>query len=293
MAALECGPRARDRVELRIAAAFWVAAGTTSLLCGSFVDWLPYAVPVGGVALLWPIVRRKAWAPRLLEWLPFPLVLVTYDMLHAVAGRCWNWTLDPWLRGVDRALFGTDVAKALEPLVAPPLTTFLAACYASYYVVLLAVGVRWYLQGRRLAFREFMVAETGALFVGYFGYLFLPAIGPHVYFHASEFTVPLTGDFIGPVIRSRALQHGGLNPRDAFPSLHTANAVTLLLMAWRHERRLLWFVTVPMLGLIVATVYLRFHYVADVLAGAALAVAWQFATIALVRREAGARGRSG
>lgn len=285
------GPRARDRVELRIAAAIWVAAGLTSALCGSFADWLPYAVPVAGACALWPVVRRKAWAAPVLEWLPFPLVLVTYDMLHAVSGRCLGWTLDPWLRAADRAVFGTDVAKALEGVVTPALTTFLAACYASYYVVLLAVGIRWYAQGRRLAFREFMVAETGALFLGYFGYLLLPAMGPHVWFASSDFAVPLTGDFIGPAIRARAALHHGLNPRDAFPSLHTANAVTLLLMAWRHERRVLWFVTVPMLGLVAATVYLRFHYAVDVVVGAALAVAWQRATIALVRREAGAPNR--
>ena len=74
-------------------------------------------------------------------------------------------------------------------------------------------------------------------------------------------------------------------PRDAFPSLHTANAVTVLLVALRHERRLLWVYTLPVAGLVVATMYLRFHYAVDVVVGVALAVAWQAVVPALLTPE--------
>jgi membrane-associated phospholipid phosphatase len=233
---------------------------------------------VAAVFALWPVVRRFPWAGRALDWLPFPLVLVTYDMLHSLVPRTWDWTIDPWLRDADRTLLGTDVGRLLEPLVHPALTAFFAACYVSYYVVPVAVGVRWYLTGRRSAFRDLMVGVVGLLFVGYVGYLLLPAKGPHTYLSPSHWGVPLDGDFASVWIRSRFAVHDGLAPRDAFPSLHTANAVTLLILTRRHDRAAFRAVAVPMIGLVAATMYLRFHYLVDVVAGAALAVAWDLLT---------------
>ena len=59
----------------------------------------------------------------------------------------------------------------------------------------------------------------------------------------------------------------------AFPSAHVSGAVVVSLVAWRHQRRLAY-VLVPITGsVIIATVYGRFHYVLDTLAGAALAIA--------------------
>lgn len=271
--------------------AFWAVAGVTAAVCGTFATWLPYGASFGALLGVWAVVRRRPGSGRVLslvlDWLPFPLVIVTYDMLHAVSPRSWGWTLDPWLRDADRLLLGADAAALLRPFSDPALTTVLAAGYAGYYVVPLAAGIWWYARGRRLAFRELMIAETGALFAGYLGYLFLPAQGPHLYLGRAELGPPLEGDFIGPLIRLRAEAHAGLTPRDAFPSLHTANAVSLLVVAWRHDRRAFAAVLVPMCGLLAATVYLRFHWVADVVAGAALAVAWQPAAAALARRESG------
>src|SRR5262249_13079513 len=150
-----------------------------------------------------------------------------------------------------------------------------------YYPLTIGVAVWFYAKRRRVAFREYVVGEIGALFIGYLGYLLLPALGPHAYLPAATWTVPLDGDFIGPAVRSLNANHGGAFPPAAFPSLHTANAVTILLVTWRHDRRAFATCLVPALGLVAATVYLRWHYVVDVAAGAALAVAWQ----ALIRRK--------
>ena len=59
----------------------------------------------------------------------------------------------------------------------------------------------------------------------------------------------------------------------AFPSAHVSGAVVVSLVAWRHQRRLAYLL-VPLTGsVMVATVYGRFHYALDALAGAALAIA--------------------
>lgn len=281
------GPRLLDRPEMALGLAFWVVSGVTAAACGTFAHWWPYAVPVAAFVAAWPRIRRARAAPTVLDWAPFPLVLVTYDMLHAVAPRSWAGTIDPFLRSADRALLGGDAAALLAPSASPALTAFFGVCYASYYVAPVAVGAWWWASRRRTAFRELMVGVAGALFVGYLGYLFLPAVGPHVHIAPADVGPALEGDFMGAWIRARYEVHDGHAPRDAFPSLHTANAVTLLLMAWRHDRRAFAALLVPMTGLVGATLYLRFHYVVDVAAGALLALAWQPAALALVRREAG------
>ena len=273
-------PRLRSRLELRLAAAFWIVAAVTAFLCGTRSAYLPYAVPVAVLAVLYVAASRSRWTPSpgvmrwvagAVDWAPFALVVVTYDMLHEVSPRCWATTIDPYLAACDRAVFGTDLGHITSPHVSPAIAWALSACYAFYYVAPLSLGIWWWRRNRR-AFRELMLGETGCLFIGYLGYLLLPAVGPHA--HLPEFAAPIAGDWIGPLIRARNAGHGGHFPRDAFPSLHTANAVTLLIAAWRHERRVLYVYGLPMLGLIAATMLLRYHYAVDVLAGALLAAAF-------------------
>ena len=60
---------------------------------------------------------------------------------------------------------------------------------------------------------------------------------------------------------------------DCFPSGHTAGAVLVILATRKWMPRLFWVVLPIASSLIFATVYLRYHYVIDLIAGAALAVA--------------------
>ena len=61
--------------------------------------------------------------------------------------------------------------------------------------------------------------------------------------------------------------------RDAFPSGHAMMTLVAMWWSWRQRLRLRWALSVIGVLLILATVYLRYHYVVDVLAGALLAVA--------------------
>ncbi|MHB9029319.1 MAG: phosphatase PAP2 family protein, partial [Candidatus Latescibacterota bacterium] len=53
--------------------------------------------------------------------------------------------------------------------------------------------------------------------------------------------------------------------------LHTAITVIVTTYAWKYKRWLFWGFLPVNIGIILATVYLRYHYVVDVLAGLALA----------------------
>ena len=62
-----------------------------------------------------------------------------------------------------------------------------------------------------------------------------------------------------------------MDSRAAFPSLHAAVSLVALVYAWRYAAPWFWVLLPFVLGLWVSTIYLRHHYVVDLLAGWALA----------------------
>ncbi len=99
----------------------------------------------------------------------------------------------------------------------------------------------------------------------------IPAQGPRVAL-AAEQTVTLE---VTPVSRtiSRKLNELEHTKDDAFPSGHTMITVFCLLVAYRETRKVFRAWLPVAILLIVSTIYCRFHYVVDVLAGLALAFA--------------------
>ncbi|HTK68861.1 MAG TPA: phosphatase PAP2 family protein, partial [Candidatus Eisenbacteria bacterium] len=80
------------------------------------------------------------------------------------------------------------------------------------------------------------------------------------------YSIDLHGDPTLDYTRS-AVSAVPLTSFGAFPSLHCAVALLALLLAWKHLRWFFW-VQLPFgIGLILGTVYLRHHWVVDILAG--------------------------
>jgi membrane-associated phospholipid phosphatase len=96
------------------------------------------------------------------------------------------------------------------------------------------------------------------------------------------------GQFQGEAVQliRRMLDRAEGVTRDCFPSGHTELTMLVLYCAWRFERRAFWIMVPPACVLVISTVYLRYHYVIDVIAGAVVAVA----IMALADRLYGALG---
>jgi membrane-associated phospholipid phosphatase len=60
--------------------------------------------------------------------------------------------------------------------------------------------------------------------------------------------------------------------RDCFPSGHTELTLLVLFYAHRFHTKVFWWLLPLGIGVIISTVYLRYHYVMDVVAGALVAV---------------------
>jgi membrane-associated phospholipid phosphatase len=158
--------------------------------------------------------------------------------------------------------------------VTPFLAAFLYVAYSMYYFLPLVLG--GFLWSRDVATaRRYIFTLSVCFYVSYAGYFTVPAYGPRTAL-ADRNRVPLETSAVARVISKtiNELEHTKL---DAFPSGHTMITVAVLIVAWRRARRLFWFLLPVALLLIASTMYCRYHYFVDVIAGVVLA----FATVPL------------
>jgi membrane-associated phospholipid phosphatase len=237
-------------------------------------------------------VRRRSFASVchgatefIRDWLPFVTLIVVYENLLPLIRSIRPSLYDEAALRADRALFGETPSVWLQPFITPGRTEWLALFYLSLFALPIVSAGLLYLAGRRTEFREFLLAFTAAGFLGYLGYLLIPVVGPRYYFpelyrltlfgvpSAAPVALAMPGSFSAVAERiSHAAAHPGNQPPNCFPSLHTAWGLIALILAYRRTRWLFYCYLLPVSSLIFATVYLRFHYMVDVIAGAALAV---------------------
>jgi membrane-associated phospholipid phosphatase len=146
--------------------------------------------------------------------------------------------------------------------------------YANFYLIAPSTVVALWLRGRRVEAREALLGVILCFYSGYVLYLVFPAAPPRLYLESlGLFDITLRG---GPILNFqqsliRMMPHDA--SRAAFPSLHSAVSLLSLVYAWRHARWFFPWLLVAVVGLLLSTVYLRHHYVVDLLAGALL-VPW-------------------
>jgi PAP2 superfamily len=244
---------------------------------------------VGGAALKWSFVfwgclltgmGIYAWAqrnPTPWRWrvrlLFYPAAMgMSFYALGLAVPLLGIPKVDGLLLGLDRALVGETPALAWEPWLRPWLEDLAMAGYLFFFYYLIAGPGHYCLHNLRL-FRKCIVGLFTMYALAFTGYSVLPAAGPHVYM---TFDTPLHGPWLlDQVIKTVNQASNGL---DVFPSVHLAASLYLLLFDWKHWRRRFWWVLGPCLILAFATLYLRFHYLVDLLAAVPVAlIGWWMA----------------
>lgn len=218
------------------------------------------------------------------DWAAFPMVLFTYKQLYFMITSIHHGKdYDNLLMALDRALFRVDPTEWLAGFSNPLTTEVLQIAYSLFYVFFIAVGMELYWKQDLRQFRSFRFTVVYGFLISYVGYFFLPAVGPRFTLHDfSAIDVDLPGLFLTPFLRSfvnffESIPGGFSNEvafacaqRDAFPSGHTMMTLIAILLAYRFSLKIRHIVLGMGILLIFATVYLRYHYVVDVVAGAIL-----------------------
>jgi membrane-associated phospholipid phosphatase len=202
----------------------------------------------------------------------FPLVFIAplYWELRFLAQLFSRGYNDVLILSWEEALFGEQLAVTLsQHLPYFWLSELMHFFYAMYWALLPLAAAMLYSRRRFEGLRELVFVESVVFFSCYLVYIFFPVTGPFYQF-------PEIGGHLasGPMYRfvHWVLTDGG-SMGAAFPSSHVAVAVTIVLVAWRHDR-LVRAVMLPLVvGLTISTVYGRFHYGIDALAGVLMALA--------------------
>ena len=184
-------------------------------------------------------------------------------LMHNPYGHDLVWHQDTVLSHWDVALFG-DLPRAL--MASQPaawVTDLFMGCYLFFFYYLVG-GLLFYFVTNLEKFRVCLVGFCTLYALGYVSYTLLPAAGPVAEMGAR------TGGWLTNVGGSFIAER--TNGVDVFPSIHMAASLFLLLFDWEHRRNHFWWVLAPVVGLWISTVFLRYHYGIDLVAGIVLAL---------------------
>jgi hypothetical protein len=287
----------------RVLLTFWLFLGLVAL-DGVLRSGRPFRV-----RRVLPTIRAR-WTPvRVgLAWAALLAYHLTYFTYHNL--KSWdvfNAPRDAMLAGWDRWLFlGHSPAGLLHDLLGQHAAAWvLMVWYESFPTLAVVAFPASVVLARHL--RDAFAGIAALVWVWILGtatYYAIPSLGP---FHAAP------GDFSGlPHMMIQDTQARYLAQRDhllahpqaadafaqvsAFASLHVGVTATILGLAWWHRlRRTTMVLAVFLVGTMVATVYLGWHFAVDVPAGLSIAVlAWVLGPLTVgVRRRPGPRPAPG
>jgi membrane-associated phospholipid phosphatase len=225
--------------------------------------------------------RQTRWLATARDWLPALLILVAYRESGLLLKPDPSHRLDYLFIQWDRLLLKNGIVQAVLYAGAPWLQRYLEFAYLLCYpLVPLGVAAIYFASRRaklnapaappgRRAIDDFWATVLLATLFCYAVYPFFPLTPPRVLFR----DVP--GPHIEPLLRKWnfwLLDHYSVQAC-IFPSGHVAAVTAVALAVWKHARRVGALFLFLAASIAVATVYGRYHYAVDAVAGALVGVA--------------------
>lgn len=216
-------------------------------------------------------------------------MIASYLSLRWVLAGLAPVLVDDQLMAIDRALLGGTPAVWMSAWNEPAFVEWFGFFYYSYFYLtaFMLLPMMFVRRGEGLPLQELTLGTLVICVIGHVGYTFVPGVGPHAHL---AWDAPVDGGFFWSLIVSTIDSAGAL--LDIFPSLHTAYPVFFAAYAFRNRRVWVFRYCWPVVGffaanMVVATMFLRWHWAIDVVAGLATAfVAFQVA-VTLARKEGG------
>lgn len=261
------------------------------------------AVRVGGLMLL-IIVTLVTVRGRLLPGAALPALVyrvgvygtvqISYFFLRELLPLVNPHSVDHELHALGLRLFGAEPALTFDGWVSSTTTEWFAFFYFGYFFVLAThvLPILFLGKDKRLV-NEFTFGLLFMFCMGHTLYTIVPGYGP-LRAIAAEFHHHLPDGLWLNVVMETVAEGGA--QKDIFPSLHTCAPTFIALYSFRHRALPPYRYTWPLVlffaaNIIVATMFLRWHWVVDVVAGLALAVTSQVLSVKVTDFELTRRAR--
>jgi len=216
--------------------------------------------------LLWSIQSLNHPLVRFVRaFYPLAVMLFFYREIGYLVHQYFDWTLDEELLSVDDELGRVGRRVWNFQQFYPPvrlLNEFFSVGYSFYYVLLPLSALVIYFKAPFSKFRAFMFSLSFTYYFCYLLFIFLPADSPRFYVPGLRETLKgyWVSDWLQTALKNNAFRGG------SFPSSHIAASI-ICIMAYPYLGRWKNPVIFLTLALFAGTIYGRYHYFADVVAG--------------------------
>lgn len=227
----------------------------------------------------------------------FPILTISFCALKDQIPQINPFSWDKTFMQIDHVLtFGSTPWTVLQPLFgSPPITAFVNVLYNVWFLVLFAVlfwqafstrmsvtrlqyllaySMAWFIAGNLLAviFSSAGPCFYGRLHIGPDPYAAQMAYLNYAGQHWPSWALVMQDLWVQNRLWEMYVTHSGnLGGISAMPSMHITSTAVMMLLAWKVDRRLGIAFTIFMVFIVIGSVRLGWHYLADDIAGVLLA----------------------
>ncbi len=201
-------------------------------------------------------------------------VALSYFQLRHILPAATTRSADAAILQFDLWLFGFEPSIQWDALVTPITIEWFSFFYFSYFILLplFVFAFLFFVKDRSLIAR-FSFGVFATFCTAHLVYILVPGYGPYKHLEGTFHHQIAGGIFWNAVWDT--VQAGGAM-KDIFPSLHTAVPTYFTLFAFHHRKHLIFKLIFPILAffasqIILATMFLRWHWLLDIFAGITLA----------------------
>lgn len=258
-----------------------------------FIDKQPerYIIPVINIGLCLSIIyfvshyekkpesikTHRSFSRFLRFWYPCFMVLICFKEIYLIMISLDHGLFDSQLISIDYWMFGVNPTEFLSRFTNPYAVEFFQIIYGLFYVMIIIYGMELYLWHRYNELKYVTFVIFFGFYLSFIGYIIVPAIGPRFTLHNfHNINLELPGIFFAEKIRylidiGESIPGNVSNPedfaqRDAFPSGHTILMILIAYLSHKIKSKSFYFYLPFTILMIFSTVYLRYHYVIDLIA---------------------------
>jgi hypothetical protein len=217
------------------------------------------------------VVRGAAGSALFRVGITAPIML-SYFQLRWILPAVTQRSLDPEIYAFDLRVFHYEPSVAWDKFVTPSTVEWFAFFYFGYFVIVACNVLPFIgLAGDGKLLRHFGTGLVAQFCFTHVLYMVVPGFGPY---HELRFEHQLHGGPFWALVLHSVHSAGAL--KDIFPSLHTGAPTFFAIFAFVHRKRFPFRYAWPVLAfcalqIIGATMFLRWHYLIDIVAGFSLA----------------------
>lgn len=204
------------------------------------------------------------------SWMPLLLIFYFYQSAGVLSRSLHSKTFDNCIIDFEKKIFGKyyPCLWLSDQLDFYWLSEYLHFCYFSYFLLLYGIPFYFYIHQQYYLFYQFEYAQLLVLLPSFLMHSLVPVLSPRTIYEKIPDALRR-----GPLYR--LVHHAvtmGSAEGTAFPSTHVGTGTLVILVSLYFHTPFFLMVIPIALGLVLATIYGRFHYVVDLIAGVVMAL---------------------